>query len=201
VQLEHLERLREVLVSQPGQSREQLRKSSGLSRPALQRAIDVLQDAGLVRMVRRRIELTEDFDPNTVPLDREARRRVYEQSRVEMLRAYVELRECRRRFLVNYFGEAYPSETCGRCDNDLSRHTEVGALARVLNQSSHGFAVSDSVRHSSWGDGQITRVEGDLITVLFETVGYKTFDASMVEERDILERAESSEVSELERAS
>jgi ATP-dependent DNA helicase RecQ len=201
VQMDHLERVRQALVNQPGQLREQLRKLSGLSRPALQRAIDVLQDAGLAQIVRRRIELTKDFDPNDVPLERDEQRRAYEQSRVDMLRAYVELRECRRRFLVNYFGEDYSTDACGLCDNDHSRHMEEPSLVRVPDQPSNGFAVSDRVRHASWGDGQIIRLEGDLVTVLFETVGYKTFDASMVEERDILERIESSEVSDLERAS
>jgi ATP-dependent DNA helicase RecQ len=161
----------------------------------------VLQDAGLVHIVRRRIQLTEDFDPTNVPLDRDEQRRAYEQSRAEMLRAYIELRECRRRFLVNYFGENYPSQTCARCDNDLSHQPREAAPASVLDQPSKGLTVTERVRHASWGDGQITRVEGDLVTVLFGTVGYKTFDGAMVRKRDILERTESSEVTELEQAS
>jgi hypothetical protein len=49
--------------------------------------------------------------------------------------------------------------------------------------------VGDSVSHESWGDGLVTHTEVDIITVLFDTVGYKTFDARMVEERGLLQRS------------
>ncbi len=61
--------------------------------------------------------------------------------------------------------------------------------------------MSDRVRHRSWGEGLVTRVEDDLLTVLFDTVGYKTFDAELAEEREILELVGSAETSDHERAS
>ena len=47
----------------------------------------------------------------------------------------------------------------------------------------------------------MTRVEDDVLTVLFDTVGYKKFDAELAEEREILERISPAEASEHERAS
>jgi ATP-dependent DNA helicase RecQ len=44
------------------------------------------------------------------------RYRSVERSRVEMMRRYAELTDCRRRFLLRYFGEAV-ADPCGRCDN------------------------------------------------------------------------------------
>lgn len=120
--VDDLERVRAALKLGQPQSREKLRTATGLSRSVLQRAIDVLGDAQLVRLHRGRVHLTvDDFAPADVSVRREDERRSYERSRVEMLRTYVELRECRRRFLVNYFGEKYPREHCGYCDNDADQ--------------------------------------------------------------------------------
>ena len=42
--------------------------------------------------------------------------------------------------------------------------------------------------HESGGEGLVQRVAGDSITVLLETVGYKTFDAELVRERGLLRK-------------
>ena len=44
-----------------------------------------------------------------------------DQSRVEMMRGYAETTECRRQFLLGYFGEQL-DEPCGNCDNCSCRH-------------------------------------------------------------------------------
>jgi ATP-dependent DNA helicase RecQ len=155
-----------------------------------------------VSVRRGRIELTvDDFDPSTVSLERDERRRTYERSRVEMLRTYIELRDCRRRFLVNYFGEDYPRRECGYCDNDDERASMTARPGAAVAIGEPGFQVTERVRHASWGEGQVTRVQEDVITVLFDAVGYKTFDTALVVQRDILARLATDATLDYEEAS
>src|SRR3712207_7189254 len=46
-----------------------------------------------------------------------------DQSRVEMMRGYAETTDCRRQFLLGYFGEQLDSP-CGNCDNCSSGRSE-----------------------------------------------------------------------------
>jgi ATP-dependent DNA helicase RecQ len=61
---------------------------------------------------------------------------------------YVESDVCRRRVLLDYFGERYPKETCGMCDNCLEAHKEtedlsVGAqkLLSCVRRTGESFGV------------------------------------------------------------
>ena len=50
--------------------------------------------------------------------------------------AYAETSVCRRKMLLHYFGEVYPKDNCGNCDNCLHPKTKIEAseqLAIVLN--------------------------------------------------------------------
>jgi ATP-dependent DNA helicase RecQ len=42
------------------------------------------------------------------------------------------------------------------------------------------------VTHDDWGPGVVQRYDGDRMTVLFETGGYKTLSVELVVERDLL---------------
>lgn len=95
----------------------------------------------------------------------------YDQSKLAMMLQYAETTGCRRRFILNYFGEDYAAETCGACDNCLQGH-------RVATSS--GYRISDVVYHAKFGQGTVERAEKDLVTVLFPNVGYKTLLASAV---------------------
>jgi ATP-dependent DNA helicase RecQ len=95
----------------------------------------------------------------------------YDQSKLAMMLQYAETTGCRRRFILNYFGEDYDAETCGACDNCLQGH-------RVLTSS--GYRIADVVYHAKFGQGTVERAEKDLVTVLFPNVGYKTLLASAV---------------------
>ena len=121
-----------------------------------------VEDVGLRRFFRA----TRDED-----------RRDLERSRVEMMRAYAELRDCRREFLLNYFGEA-SEEPCGFCDN-----CDAGL---VVEDATQPFDVGSRVRHADWGEGEVQRYEGDKMVVLFETAGYRTLAVALVEERGLL---------------
>jgi ATP-dependent DNA helicase RecQ len=95
----------------------------------------------------------------------------YDQSKLAMMLQYAETTGCRRRFILNYFGEDYAAETCGACDNCLQGH-------RVATSS--GYRIADVVYHAKFGQGTVERAEKDLVTVLFPNVGYKTLLASAV---------------------
>ena len=46
----------------------------------------------------------------------QGQRRQFERSRIEMMRGYAELHDCRREYLLNYFGEEM-DDPCSFCDN------------------------------------------------------------------------------------
>ena len=100
----------------------------------------------------------------------------YDQSKLAMMLQYAETISCRRRFILNYFGEDFAVVNCGACDSCL----------RALNRSvdvqaaTGGFRIADVVRHAKFGIGTVERAERDLVTVLFPSVGYKTLLASAV---------------------
>jgi ATP-dependent DNA helicase RecQ len=107
----------------------------------------------------------------------ESRRRI-DDSRIDMMRGYAETTGCRRRYLLEYFGEPYP-KACGACDTCASgEHEPVPAGGP--------FPVHADVVHVSWGPGTVMRVEPDRITVLFDDIGYKTLSLDAIERDDLL---------------
>lgn len=163
----------------------ELQTASGVGRADLMRLVNILKEERLAEFRRGRVRLkVADFDPQAVPLEREAHRRAYERSRLEMMRAYAELRECRRRYILNYFGEEPDWRSCDRCDVDLDRpsatdHPDV---------TSGSFRIDDRVEHPSFGQGVVLRIASDVVTVLFDEAGYRTLDAALVQEQDLLTR-------------
>jgi ATP-dependent DNA helicase RecQ len=100
----------------------------------------------------------------------------YDQSKLAMMLQYAETVSCRRRFILNYFGEDFDAVNCGACDNCL-RALRRGVDERAITG---GFRIADVVQHSKFGVGTVERAERDLVTVLFPSVGYKTLLASAV---------------------
>jgi ATP-dependent DNA helicase RecQ len=85
-------------------------------------------------------------------------REEYERSRLEMMRSYAEHTGCRRDFVLSYFGEEH------------ERPFDIGA----------------TVTHSEWGPGEVQRYDNNRVIVLFESVGYRTLDLELVEEKGLL---------------
>jgi hypothetical protein len=100
----------------------------------------------------------------------------YDQSKLAMMLQYAETTSCRRRFILNYFGEDFDKVNCGACDNCL-RAIHSGVDERA---ATGGFRITDIVHHTKFGTGTVERAERDLVTVLFPSVGYKTLLASAV---------------------
>jgi ATP-dependent DNA helicase RecQ len=109
-----------------------------------------------------------------------------DQSRVEMMRGYAETTECRRQFMLGYFGEQL-DEPCGNCDN-CEEGTGTAPDRPALAAEEAPFPVEAPVEHSEWGPGIVMRVEDDRITVLFDEVGYKTLGLDAVTAHGLLRR-------------
>ncbi|OAI38650.1 hypothetical protein AYO38_01945 [bacterium SCGC AG-212-C10] len=113
-------------------------------------------------------------------VDSRARRQEYERSRVEMLRRYVELRDCRGRFLLEYFGER-AADDCGHCDNCANAERPRECVPDPSDDAP--YPVQSRVRHAEWGEGSVVRVETDRLTVLFDGAGYRVLALDLVEGR------------------
>lgn len=103
-------------------------------------------------------------------------KRSYDQSKLAMMLQYAESNVCRRRFILNYFGEDFDKVNCGACDNCL-RTLSDGSTA---DWDDGAFKIADVVSHPKFGTGTVERTERDLVTVLFPSVGYKTLLSSAV---------------------
>jgi ATP-dependent DNA helicase RecQ len=142
-------------------------EEAGFARVAGDGTIECVRDADLIEAVDRAGEAEEH-------------RQEFDRSRVEMMRAYAETDGCRRAFVLGYFGEGY-EPPCGACDVCERRGDE------VATGGSGPFTVGDRVRHAEWGDGTVGQVEDGQVTVVFDTVGYKTLGVEIVLERGLLE--------------
>jgi len=103
-----------------------------------------------------------------------------ERSRLGMMRRYAEHTDCRRSFLLTYFGQSYRGP-CGRCDNDAMRLAAPTAV--------EPFAVGERVLSERWGEGTVQRYDGDQLTVLFDEHGYRDLLLPLVLERRLLRSA------------
>ncbi len=163
-----------------GVSLADLRKISQLPLTKLKVVLALLKKASFIEMrAKGRYGLTEDALKNrelVLNLANYDTKKSYDQSKLAMMLQYSETRGCRRKFILNYFGEEYDRETCGACDNCL-RAAKVTALETRVTS---GYRIADVVSHPKFGQGTVERAEKDLVTVLFPSVGYKTLLASAV---------------------
>jgi ATP-dependent DNA helicase RecQ len=126
-------------------------------------------DADALRQAQGRIRAQEDNS------------RRLRRSRIDMVRSYAETAACRRRTLLTYFGERYEHQ-CGNCDTCRS-----GSAGEHDQGTDQRFAQGRAVRHREWGDGRVVDVDGDVVTVLFDAVGYKTLSLTLAQEHRLLE--------------
>jgi ATP-dependent DNA helicase RecQ len=142
-----------------------------------------LEEVGAVRVLRSGDVEAADALGDPEAAAREAvrsqeRRAEWERSRVEMMRGYAELKDCRREYVLNYFGEAFEAP-CGNCDN-----CQTGIVQPAADEP---FPLGARVAHDTWGDGTIQRYESDKLVVLFDEAGYKTLAVDLVRERGLLD--------------
>ncbi len=150
----------------------------------LTNAVNLLELAGAITSERTGFSAT---DADTVTAVRhavdvaDAAERV-DRTRVEMMRGYAETRDCRRQFLLGYFGETL-AEPCGNCDRCAANAAEGRAPAEPQESA---LPVDTPVEHTQWGPGAVISGEADRITVLFDNYGYRTLSMKAVRESGVL---------------
>jgi ATP-dependent DNA helicase RecQ len=163
-----------------------LQHRTELSQTKLASALARLEDAGAVHVgTDGEVVRVDDAPDDTVlrAAEAEEMRRSFDRSRVDMMRAYAESNDCRRAFLLSYFGEPF-EPPCGRCDN-----CEAGRVhAPPVDVP---FPVGARVVHGQWGEGVVQRYDEEAMVVLFDDAGYKTLAVEVVRSRDILSEARS----------
>ncbi|MFE1785117.1 RecQ family ATP-dependent DNA helicase [Streptomyces sp. NPDC059506] len=176
-----------------------LLEETGLSAHRLTSAVGLLEQAGAVTTTAGGGLLPAGDLPPAEAAARAAglaeARRSLGRSRVEMMRGYAETTGCRRRYLLGYFGEDYEAP-CGNCDNCGAAVRE-GRTARPRREAGpgrgtgpepggHAFRTGARVRHRRWGEGTVLGAERDRVTVLFDSVGYRTLSLAAVVGRGLL---------------
>nr|WP_308113874.1 ATP-dependent DNA helicase RecQ [Kineosporia corallincola] len=179
----------------------ELRKELDLSHTKLTSAVNLLEQAGALRVEEdAHLAYTDVSVPAAAAVvaagEVDAEHTRMDRSRVEMMRGYAETTGCRREFLLGYFGEELEAGDagCGNCDTcrsgsaaeqdevEESVPPEVAALV---------FDINERVVHREWGPGVVMRDEADRITVLFEQVGYRTLAlAALAADDELLVREE-----------
>ncbi|MGW2223056.1 RecQ family ATP-dependent DNA helicase [Nonomuraea sp. NPDC001684] len=180
---ERLARVAEAVAeSGPGSDRKGLAERAGLSARRLTALLDLLERAGAVRLGTRKVDPVPGLDPQAAASrarELAERRRDVDRSRLEMMRRYAETTDCRRRFLLGYFGEEL-ADNCGDCD------TCRAGTAGQASPESGPFPLHARVEHRAWGPGQVIQRGEDRLTVLFEDAGYRELQLDVVLEEGLL---------------
>ncbi|MFZ3452212.1 RecQ family ATP-dependent DNA helicase [Arthrobacter sp. 7Tela_A1] len=169
-----------------------IREELGLNARHLSSILGLLEQSGAIAAVDHgyRARKTSPDKAVQAAVDFAERRRNIDSSRLEMMRQYAESTECRRRFILNYFGEDAP-DRCGCCDN-CERAAAQGEMAQAKDAEPDGpqpFPLQSRVVHKEWGPGMVMSYEEGTVTVLFEAEGYKTLSVELVQDKDLLEPA------------
>ena len=185
---EQIERVAQTVQSQATSIEpKHLQNLTDLSKSKLKKMLNQLQEVGVIEMLSTGEVIAAKNSPDlrkaTIDMiQAQERSSKVERSRLEMMRSYAEVRDCRRKFLLNYFGEQL-DQACGHCDN-----CKAGIAAS--DDGLKPYPINSQVIHKSWGEGTVMRYEADKVVILFEQVGYKTLSTMTAVLRGLLHRAD-----------
>lgn len=185
VDVDHLQQVATVVLNHSGPvTLHDLREVTELSQSKLTTALSRLEEVGIVEVspggeVKTGDSTSPIVDAMMKAASTQQNHHNFDRSRIEMMRGYAELRDCRRRYLLNYFGEEIEAP-CGNCDN-----CKAGITVETTGEHAL-FPVNSRVVHNAWGEGLVMRYEGDKMVILFDKVGYKTLAVAVVQERGLV---------------
>jgi ATP-dependent DNA helicase RecQ len=118
---EQVKRLTDLITEQGGSMKPQeISEESNLPERKLATAIHRLEDVGALEVLPTgEVKLAEDADPEqtaAAAAEEQENRREMKRTRLRQMEEYVETSACRRKFLLNYFGDSYTGP-CNNCDN------------------------------------------------------------------------------------
>jgi ATP-dependent DNA helicase RecQ len=138
---------------------EDVAEQLNINREQLSAAMYALREQRLVRWEAPErvggVELLRFGERLEMDMARIERRRNHEFKKLELMKAYAES-ECRRRYLIEYFGEKSPFEQCGTCDccvHGSGRSSEVRPRQLIEIQKVLSCLVRMSL-HASRGQDQ-----------------------------------------------
>ncbi len=163
-------------------ARADLEQRTGLNRRRLTQVVGALIAGEAVKRRRGGLELRAGArrDPQGIVAEALAerdRRREFDRTRLDMIRAYAETTDCRRRVILELLGEDYP-ERCLNCDN-----CDAGTSEEAADRP---YPIGSPVVHGEWGQGTVSHYEGDRVVVLFTDAGYRTLALGLVREKGLL---------------
>jgi ATP-dependent DNA helicase RecQ len=155
-----------------------------LSGAKVAKAINRLEEVGAVKVsaegtvtpTRKRLDPGKAAEAAVE--EQEAYRR-YRVGRVEMIKAYAETHDCRRHFLLDYFGEQTDA-ICNNCDNCRTGLARKHLDRKEESERGKPFPINAKVEHRKFGAGVVVRYEGDKVVILFDTEGYKELVTDVV---------------------
>ena len=150
-----------------------LAQAAAIHASKVSRALHRLEEVGAVEILPSgEAALSgESLDPEKIAaeaVEEQERYRDTRRLRIDIMEDYALTQLCRRRYILNYFGE--PREPfCGSCDT-----CDSGRSATREKETAHlPFPPKAPVIHAELGPGTVLGYEGDRIEVLFERIGPK----------------------------
>jgi ATP-dependent DNA helicase RecQ len=187
VDAEQLQEVAKAVAAEKEVDPAELAEEVDLSRSKILEAVSRLEEVGFLEVSDEgEVVQRKDAPPVEEAAEEGAEaseeREEFEKSRLEMMRSYAEHGGCRRDFVLSYFGEEH-EPPCGNCDN-----CDAG-LVEPEPDADRPFEIGTTVTHGEWGQGEVQRYDNNRVVVLFESVGYRTLDLELVEEKGLLQAA------------